>query len=151
MVGIDHLEGKTVSILADGSVQTQRVVSGGSITLTTPASRVHVGLPYTCDIKTLEPAPQSPGQAKESIPVLLSEVVMRVDRSRGGFMGSDSTDIKEIKQRSSEDPNQPIELLTGEVNFNMGGDWIRGQLFYRQSDPLPMSIMSIIYRAEFGV
>ncbi|WP_204311451.1 hypothetical protein, partial [Stenotrophomonas maltophilia] len=48
--GLGHLEGKTVSILADGNVAPQAVVSGGSITLDGPSLVVHVGLPITAEI-----------------------------------------------------------------------------------------------------
>lgn len=51
--GLGYLEGQTVSILADGAVQPQRTVVGGSITLASPASLVTVGLPFTAKIKTL--------------------------------------------------------------------------------------------------
>jgi len=48
--GLDHLEGKTVSILADGAVHPQRVVTSGTITLDNPAGKIHVGLPITADV-----------------------------------------------------------------------------------------------------
>lgn len=51
--GLTWLEGKTVNILADGAVHPQRVVTGGSITLDNPASKVQIGLPITADIQTL--------------------------------------------------------------------------------------------------
>jgi GNAT superfamily N-acetyltransferase len=51
--GLSHLEGAEVVAAANGYAETGLVVSGGSITLSTPASRVHVGLPYTCQMITL--------------------------------------------------------------------------------------------------
>ena len=50
--GLGHLEGKTVSILADGAVHPQRVVTGGSITLDIEASTVQIGLPIEADLRT---------------------------------------------------------------------------------------------------
>lgn len=54
--GLDHLEGKSVAIRADGAVQPAKTVSSGSITLDTPAGEVVVGLPYTwtCELVGLE-------------------------------------------------------------------------------------------------
>jgi len=46
--GLSHLEGAEVVAAANGYAETGLIVSGGSVTLSTPASRVHVGLPYTC-------------------------------------------------------------------------------------------------------
>lgn len=40
--GLNHLEGKTVSILADGVPVTGKTVSGGSVTLDTEASKVTI-------------------------------------------------------------------------------------------------------------
>ena len=53
ITGLDHLNGATVSILADGSVQAQQVVAAGRITLQAPAARVTVGLPYVSQLQTL--------------------------------------------------------------------------------------------------
>ena len=46
ITGLSHLEGETVKVVADGAVQADAVVSGGSITLSLAASKVHVGLSY---------------------------------------------------------------------------------------------------------
>ena len=51
--GLDHLQGKTVAVFADGLKQTSKVVAGGQITLDTAASKVQVGLPYTAKLLTL--------------------------------------------------------------------------------------------------
>lgn len=46
ITGLSHLEGETVKVVADGAVQTDKVVTGGTITLDLAASKVHVGLYY---------------------------------------------------------------------------------------------------------
>lgn len=43
---LSHLEGETVKVVADGAVQSDKVVSGGSITLDLAATKVQVGLSY---------------------------------------------------------------------------------------------------------
>jgi hypothetical protein len=52
--GADHLEGESCVVLADGSVFTKTISSGG-FTLDTAASEVTVGLPYTTTIELLIP------------------------------------------------------------------------------------------------
>lgn len=52
--GLSHLNGMTVYALADGVPQGPFVVSSGSITLSTAARSVHIGLPYT---HTIQPMP----------------------------------------------------------------------------------------------
>lgn len=44
--GLDHLEGETVAVRADGMVLAPRTVVGGTIMLSHPAEVVQVGLPY---------------------------------------------------------------------------------------------------------
>ncbi len=54
--GLDHLEGQTVSILADGQVHADKIVTAGAITLDEPASIIEVGLPYAHIIEPLPPS-----------------------------------------------------------------------------------------------
>jgi hypothetical protein len=55
LAGLDHLNGETVKVLADGSVLSDKTVSGGSITLhaTTVYGIASAGLAYTYTIETL--------------------------------------------------------------------------------------------------
>lgn len=54
--GLDHLEGQTVSILADGVVHANKTVSSGAVTLDAAASAVEIGLSYTHIVEPL-PSP----------------------------------------------------------------------------------------------
>lgn len=58
--GLDHLEGETVTVCVDGASHPNAVVSSGSITLNTPSSKVHIGLPY---VSVLQPMPIEAGAA----------------------------------------------------------------------------------------
>ena len=51
--GLSHLEGQTVSVLANGAAHPDRTVSSGSITLNGSYEVVHVGLPYTSTLQTM--------------------------------------------------------------------------------------------------
>ncbi len=53
--GLDHLEGQSVSIVADGLPLPDQVVTDGGITLSAPASDVQVGVSFTHQIKPLPP------------------------------------------------------------------------------------------------
>jgi len=54
LTGLSHLEGRTVSVLANGSAQPDAVVTGGQITLTKPATTVLVGLPFESKVKPMK-------------------------------------------------------------------------------------------------
>jgi len=51
VTGLDHLEGETVAVWADGAPQSSKTVSGGSITITS-ANYAIVGLPMTSTVIT---------------------------------------------------------------------------------------------------
>lgn len=46
ITGLDHLEGESVTVYADGGAQNNQTVSGGQITIDTAAEKVTVGLGY---------------------------------------------------------------------------------------------------------
>lgn len=54
VTGLDHLEGETVSILADGVTLPEQAVVGGAVTLQKAAEYVVVGLPYEGIVETLD-------------------------------------------------------------------------------------------------
>ncbi len=54
--GLDHLEGQSVNILADGTPQAAQTVAGGLITLSEAATSVEIGLPYAHIIQPLPPS-----------------------------------------------------------------------------------------------
>ncbi|MBB4285119.1 hypothetical protein [Roseospira goensis] len=54
--GLDHLEGRSVRVLADGADAGPATVSGGAVTLPAPATDVVVGLPFAHEIAPLPPA-----------------------------------------------------------------------------------------------
>lgn len=148
--GLSHLEGKTVSILADGSVHPQRVVTGGSVTLEQAASTVHIGLPYQSDAKTLPLAFETMayGQGREKN---VNCVWLRVFRSSGIFAGPDENNLTEAKQRTTEPYGSPPSLKTEEIRLVISPSWRdSGQVFIRQSDPLPLTIVSMTLEVAIG-
>ena len=143
--GLTWLEGKTVSILADGAVLPQQIVSDGRVNLEVPASVVHVGLPYTSDLKTLPCVlnDSSYGSARQKN---VTKVYLRVYRSSGIQAGHSFDDIAmvEYKQRKAEQPGDPAELVTGEIPLQLKPSWTdSGQICVRQEDPLPVTIQAV--------
>ncbi|WP_343684003.1 hypothetical protein [Asticcacaulis sp.] len=148
--GLTHLEGETVSILADGAVHPQRVVTGGAITLEEPASVVAVGLPIQADIQTLpivlEIDGLGQGRAKN-----VNRVYPRVSESSGIFAGPNFDNLREHKQRTIETYGQPPQLVSDEIEIVLDGEWQEGgQICIRQSDPLPVTIVSVSAEVSIG-
>src|SRR3569623_974626 len=99
--GAPRLEGKTVSILADGAVQPQQVVTGGAFSLPAgvTASKITFGLPITADVQTLPLAMQIDGYG-QGRPKNVNAVWLRVNRSSGIRVGPTFNALTEYKQRT---------------------------------------------------
>ena len=149
--GLDHLEGKTVSILADGAVHPQQVVTDGKIGLDAPASVVHVGLPIRSVLQTLPllaPIDSGYGSAR---PKNINKCSLRVYCSSGIFAGFDENHLREYKQRRDERPGSPPETRSEEVPVVIDGRWTDGgQLTVVQDDPLPLTIVSVTTEVSIG-
>ena len=148
--GITWLEGKTVSILADGAVHPQKVVSSGSITLDQASSVVHVGLPYESDLQSLPLALQAEAFGQGRVKNL-NHVWVRVLESSGIFAGPSADKLVEAKQRTTEPYGSPPNLKTEDIKIMLTPTWQdTGQLFVRQSDPLPLTIVGLRLEVAIG-
>lgn len=145
--GLTWLEGQTVSILANGCVLPQRVVTDGKVTLTQPSTHVIVGLPITADLQTLPTAVQlSDGSYGTGHMKNVSDVWVRVVQSSGIFIGPDFDNLTEVKQRTTENYGSPPEMRDGEVSALAAASWNdSGQICLRQKDPLPLTIVSVAW------
>jgi len=149
--GLTHLEGKTVNILADGAVHPQRVVTAGAITLDQEASKVHVGLPIYADLQTLPIAAQVDGAFAQGRFKNVNKVWVRVYRSSGIFVGPNADHLTEAKQRTTEPYGSPPALKSEEISIMVTPSWgDSGQVYLRQYDPLPLSVISMTLEIALG-
>lgn len=141
--GLDHLEGQTVAVLADGNVHPQVTVTGGEITLQQPATKIIVGLPYQALLRTLaldvgEPTIQ--GKKKKIVAATL-----KVHETRGLKWGPTLDALTEVKERSNQNYGQAIPLQTGDQSVTMHPSWNNyGQIYVVQDNPLPASVLAVI-------
>ena len=147
---LNYLEGKTVSILADGAVHPQRVVSSGTIVLERAASVAHIGLQYNSDLQSLPLALQveafGQGRVKN-----INHVWLRVLESSGIFAGPSADKLIEAKQRTTEPYGEPPRLKTQDIKIMLTPTWQdNGQLFVRQTDPLPLTVVALTLEVTIG-
>lgn len=145
ITGLTWLEGETVSILADGAVEPQQVVKDGKITLTYPAEIVHVGLPFTADMKTLPVAMAlQDGSYGSGHKKNVREIFFRVVNSSGTQAGPSFDKLSEYPSRSTEFAGNVPEPITDEIGFQIQPQWSQsGQVCVRQKYPLPLRIVSM--------
>lgn len=148
--GFDHLEGKTVAILADGNVMPQQVVVDGKITLPNESRIVHGGLPYLSEIETLNadfPARDGTIQGRKK---RMPKVTLRVENSRGAWVGPRRDKMREFKWRSTENYDEPTRLFTGDKELEIYSEPTReARLVIQQRDPLPLTVLAIMAVVEF--
>lgn len=142
--GLGHLEGKSVSILADGNVVARQTVVDGAVTIPDPAGLVHIGLPYRSEFETLElnvPGSETLADKRKQI----KSVSLLLKESRGGLVGSTVDDLWEFKEREETDDYGSIPLLTGRVTQSITDSWMRnGRFVVVQDDPLPLHILAVV-------
>jgi len=151
--GLEHLEGQQVAVLADGAMQSPKVVLSGRIGLDRRATNVIVGLPkisYLLDLPrdvTTQGGPTI-GQEKAT-----RELNLYLDLTGGGRVGS--------KPKEGELPTEPINE-TGDKAYHTPIDLISGlrrmvvesdiqeevQLFVLCEDALPCSILGLSPRLQ---
>lgn len=143
--GVDHLEGKAVVALVDGSVQRDLQVVGGVVELQRPGGVVHVGLPYAAHIETLE-VNSNGGDPLRPMKKLMFEVALLVRETRGVYVGTTLDTLDPIAQREFEDYDEPTNAYTGVLRKNMSCQWgiDSGHFHIFSDDPLPMEILSLM-------
>lgn len=151
ITGLSHLEGKTVAIMADGSALPTQTVTSGAITLTTRASRVHVGLAYESVLETLQlELPPGGGTLQDKVRAVKS-TTLRVKDTRACLIGGKSDRLDEIAFRTDENYGDPTALFSGDKDvFIEQGDYRTGQIYIKNIDPVPVTILSIITRMTAG-
>jgi hypothetical protein len=143
--GLSHLEGETVSVLADGATHPDKVVSSGSITLDRSASKVKVGLGYTSLLQTMRIDAGSQNGTSQSKTKRIYEITARLYESIGVEIGPDLDNMERIPFRSSTNPmNTGINVFTGDKEIEFRGNYeTDGFIFVRQTQPLPLTILSL--------
>jgi hypothetical protein len=148
--GLSHLEGKTVSILADGAVLPQEVVVSGAITIDRAAVKITAGLQYLSDLQTL-PLTLNIDAFGQGRVKNINKAWVRVFNSSGIFVGPSTSELVEAKQRTTEPYGTPPALKTDEIQVVLTPTWGQsGQIYIRQSDPLPLTIVGVTIEAVIG-
>jgi hypothetical protein len=148
--GIDHLEGETVSVLADGAVHPDVTVTGGQITLTRPVGKVQAGLGYRSLVRMLSPeSGGGPGPAAGKTK-RVSEMVLEFYETLGARYGIDNNGLDVIPFRSGGDTmDNPPPIFTGfkKVLFPKGHGR-RIEPVVTQDQPLPATLLAATFTLQ---
>jgi len=148
--GLNHLEGETVTILADGAAHADKTVSGGSITLDRSAEKVHVGYGYTSLLESLRLEGGADDGVSQGKIKRIHGVTVRFLESVGAEVGPDTTTLDRIPFRdSSMNMDEAVPIFSGdkEISFPSGYD-NDSRIVVRQTQPLPMTVIAIMRRSN---
>ncbi len=157
ITGLDHLDGETVAILADGEVVTPQVVSSGQITLSTAASVVHVGLPFTPFVKPMRLDTETSAGSSHGTIKKIPELVLSILDSKNVSFGVDSTNQFDVDLTLPElEDNGEIDgLFTGDVTVHLdAGFSIEDSILISSgstsnvTDPTPLTVRAIVARLD---
>ena len=144
--GLSHLEGQSVSILADGSAHPNKIVSGGAITLNRAVTKAVVGLPYDSVLQTMRiegGAAEGTSQGKTK---RISKVTLRLFETVGVKVGPALDNLEAIPFRTTSSPmGSPVStLIAGDKEIEFNDDFNSdGFIFIKQDQPLPCSILAV--------
>jgi hypothetical protein len=140
--GLDHLEGMTVDILADGIVMPQQTVTSGTITLPRAASVIEAGLHYESRIELLTPELMTPTGSAQGKAMRTSKINVRLLDSIGCTINSEQIPFRQFGVGVLD---QSVKPFTGIKTISSLG-WERGEsaVVIEQKQPLPFHVLSVI-------
>ena len=144
--GLSHLEGQTVSILADGAAHATKTVSSGSVTLDRSVTKAVVGLSYDSVLQTMRiegGAAEGTSQGKTK---RISKIVLRLFETVGVKVGPSLTNLETVPFRTTSDPmDTPVStFIAGDKEIEFNDDFNSdGFIFVKQDQPLPCSVLAL--------
>nr|BDD44017.1 hypothetical protein 10 [Alphaproteobacteria bacterium] len=144
--GLDHLEGQSVSIVADSVVLANQTVSGGAVTLSEAASEVEIGLPYTHIVEPLPPSALADAgvgrkvRMVEGLYRIHNTSALRLDVGRG------AKEVSLLQIGEDDILDTPPPEVSGDIKVRALGwqvDGTRPLWKIEQSAPLPFTLLSV--------
>ncbi len=142
LTGLDHLNNRVVSVIGDGFILEDEVVSAGSIQLSSPSKNITVGLKFLSEIETFPVNAGSSGYIPKRIPRVFIDFVDSLGITVNGtiipyLVFGDAT------------LTQPTPLQTEIFEYlNLEGWPRRDTVKITQSEPLPFNIIGVGYEVE---
>lgn len=152
ITGLDHLEGATVQVLADGNPHPDREVVDGEIELQFPASVVHVGFNSPARMRTMRLDAGAQGGTAQTLKKSLAEVYLRFHKTLGGKAGPAFDRLDAISYSDARDLiGAPLVLFSGDKELTWPATYdTDGYVCVQQDQLLPMTLSAIIGRLDIG-
>lgn len=143
--GLEHLEGQTVTVKANGAAHPDRLVTDGAISLQTPATTAVVGLaaPYAGQLMPLE-AGAAAGTAQGRIKRVHALTVRLLD-SLGGRFGPAPGRCDPLQHRRAGEPmDGPPALTSGDIAMTFPGGYDgAATIAFEGDDGFPFTLIGL--------
>lgn len=153
ITGLDHLEGRTVSVLADGSAQPDVVVSGGQVTLAKAATKVLIGLPFESKVQPMKIEFQLQDGQSNSRRKKVYRACVSIYKSIAGEVSTDGLRWEWMYPRNfTTRMDDSPEPFSGDKEVILASEYANdADVQIRQKLPYPLTIRSIVIKMDvFG-
>lgn len=148
LAGLYHLEGETVSVLANGAVHPDRTVAAGTVGLSFSSTTAAIGYGYTSNMQTLRIEAGSVDGTSQGKPKRIHAITIRLHETVGAEVGNSAGELDRIYFRdSSMAMDQAVPLFTGDKDIEFpGGFDDDDRIYVRQNQPLPLTVLALFPR-----
>ena len=146
LTGLHYIEGQTVTVLGNQSVQPDRTIVAGSITPQLAVTTAKIGLAYNSDIQTL---PLAVGNIEVATSIgnktRIHRIVAKLLDSMGLKFGIAADDLTEDVFRSAGDAvGTALTFFTGDRELAMSSIYdTEGKIYIRQDQPYPLNLLML--------
>jgi hypothetical protein len=150
ITGLSHLEGKAVSVLANGAVQPDETVASGQITLDKTYTKVLAGLPYTSTILPMKfdfDLRDGPTRGRKK---RINRVEVSLFKSLAGEASTNGTEWLWIYPRDFDDPmDASPPPFSGDAEVVVAGDYSDdSDIYLRQRLPYPFTVRALVVKLD---
>lgn len=145
---LTHLEGKTVDVIRDDFVLTDKTVSSGAITIdAVPSAYVEVGLSYAVEVKTLPAEPKLSSGVVVSRKRRILEATTLVDRTQNLAVNGFELPLKSLPYTLG---SAPISFTGRKRLAPLLGYSDTAQLTFTMTQPLFATVLAVEYKLSTG-
>ena len=141
--GFGHLEGETVSVLADDIYQGEFEVTGGQITLAREATKVSAGLPYIARVRQEAPEIAMGTGTSQGQAISVHSTKVRFDKTIGCWINDKKVPFRNFDTSETLDAAPaPFSGLKEASSLGWGNG--EAELVLEQRLPYPWTILGVI-------
>ena len=144
VTGLDHLSGREVSALVDGTVVTGLTVSEvGTVELPNPVeTKLTVGLPYMMEVETVDPSINGQDGSRYGSRKVVGPTLIDMLETGDVQVGTDVNHLEEMKLPVDWGP--PTKLYSGTLKTPTPGFARNGaSIVIRSNTPMPATVLAV--------